>query len=97
MNEVVIATTAREIETVIERVVERAMLKAVPNALREALAQEWMSRDQVSERYGLTARQLTYLRSQKQITYSQHGRRILYERVSIEQYIAHGRVEASGE
>jgi len=96
MSEIVIVTTAEQIEAIIERVVEQAMLETVPDALREALAPKWMSRDQVQECYGLTPRQLTYLRSKRRVTYSQHGRRILYERASIEQYIANGRVAARG-
>ena len=70
------------------------MLQHVPDALREADKAEWLHPDTVKERYGLTNRQLQYLRDNERVTYSQHGRRIWYQRESIEAYFDEGRVDA---
>jgi len=75
-------------------VVRDVMVDAVPDAIQEAQKSEWMHRDEVKDEYGLTDRQLQYLRDEKKITYSQHGRRIWYLRESLEEYFEEGRVDA---
>jgi len=76
-------------------VVRAVMIDSVPEAIKQAQKAKWLHRDQVKERYGLTDRQLQYLRDENRVTYSQHGRRIWYLRESIEQYFEEGRVEAN--
>jgi hypothetical protein len=71
------------------------MLEHVPDAMREARKAKWLHRDEVKERYGLTDRQLQYLRDNNKVTYSQHGRRIWYLRESVEEYFEEGRVESN--
>jgi hypothetical protein len=55
---------------------------------------KWLHRDEVKDQYGLTDRQLQYLRDEEKVTYSQHGRRIWYLRESVEEYFEEGRVDA---
>jgi len=90
----VIVTDAETLETTVERVIERVMLDRIPDAIQEANQPDWLSRDTVCDRYDLTPRQLTYLRSNNRIEYTQHGRRILYNRASLERWIENGRVKA---
>jgi hypothetical protein len=71
------------------------MLDSVPDAIQEAQKAEWLHRDEVKNRFGLTDRQLQYLRDENKVTYSQHGRRIWYLRESVEEYFEEGRVDAS--
>lgn len=94
MSSPVIVTDRETLESTLADVVRRVMLRSVPDVLREAEKPEWMSRDQACETYGLTPRQLTYMRNNGRITYTQHGRRILYERESLEKWIEEGRVKA---
>lgn len=75
--------------------VRETMVKHVPQAISEASKPEWLHRDAVKEQYGLTDRQLQYLRDHNRVTYSQHGRRIWYHRASLEAYFEEGRVDAS--
>jgi len=89
----VIVTESDKIEDAVSDAVRRAMLQAVPEAIREATAPEWMGREEVCQRYGLTPRQLTYMRTNRNIEFTQHGRRILYNRKSLERWIDEGRVE----
>jgi len=70
------------------------MTEAVPDAMEEAQKADWLHRDEVKDRYGLTDRQLQYLRDERKVTYSQHGRRIWYQRESVESYFEEGRVDA---
>ena len=83
-----------ELKNVIEDVVRREIVESAPDALREALKSKWLHRDQVKDKYGVTDRQLQYLRDEKKVTYSKHGRRIWYLRESVEEYFEEGRVDA---
>jgi hypothetical protein len=94
MSQPVIVTDRETLESTVADVVRRIMLGTVPDVLREAEKPEWMSRDQVCKTYGLTPRQLTYMRNNGRIEYTQHGRRILYNRESLEKWVDEGRVRA---
>jgi len=76
-------------------VVRDAMVDAVPDAIQEAQKSKWLHRDEVKDQYGLTDRQLQYLRDEKEVTYTQRGRRIWYLRKSVEKYFEEGRVDAN--
>lgn len=93
MSTPVIVTDSETLNSAVAEAVREAMLATVPDAVREATAPEWLSREEVVERYGITSRQLTYMRSKRSIEYTQHGRRILYKRESLEEWIEEGRVE----
>lgn len=93
MSAPVVVTEPESLREIVGRAVERAMIEHVPDAIREASAPEWMGRDAVCERYGLTPRQLTYMRDKNAVEYTQHGRRILYNRESLEGWIEEGRVK----
>lgn len=82
------------LEDAVADIVRRVVLEDAPDALREAMKSEWMHRDQVKENYGMTDRQLQYLRDNRKVTYTQRGRRIWYLRESIEEYFEEGRVDA---
>ena len=94
MSERIIVTEENMLNRAVAEAVQQAMLQTVPDALREATAPEWLGRDEVCQRYGLTPRQLTYMRGQRSIEFTQHGRRILYNRKSLERWIDEGRVES---
>lgn len=74
--------------------VEQKIEERAPDVLREAMKPKWVHRDQAKDKYGLSNRQLQYLRDQNKVTYSQHGRRIWYLRESLEEYFQEGRVDA---
>ena len=89
-----VATKREILESSIRDVVREEILESAPDALREAIKSKWLHRDEIKEKYGLTARQLQYLRDENKVTYSQHGRRIWYLRESVEEYFEEGRVDA---
>lgn len=92
----VVVSEQTRLEKVLASVVRRELLQSAPDALREAMKSKWLHRDEVKDQYGLTDRQLQYLRDEKRVTYSQHGRRIWYLRESVEEYFEEGRVDADG-
>ncbi|MES3629942.1 MAG: helix-turn-helix domain-containing protein [Longimonas sp.] len=87
-----IVTDTETIEQIIQDAVEGVLMTRVPDALREAQKPEWMRPEQVEQRFGLTKRQLTYMRNNGNVEYTQRGRRILYKVESIEAWIEAGRV-----
>lgn len=89
-----VATKRETLESTIRDVVREEILDSAPDALREAMKSKWLHRDDVKQRYGLTDRQLQYLRDNHKVTYSQRGRRIWYLRESVEEYFEEGRVDA---
>ena len=93
-NTPVVVTDRDALRETIADIVRETMISAVPDAIHEAQKSKWMHRDEVRDRYGLTDRQLQYLRDNKKVTYSQRGRRIWYLRESIESYFEEGRVNA---
>lgn len=93
-SEPTIVTSEGNLKQLVRDVVRRQILKNAPDALREAMKAKWLHRDEVKEKYGLTDRQLQYLRDENKITYSQRGRRIWYLRESVEEYFEEGRVDA---
>ena len=80
------------LDEALSRVLEPALEKKLPDALRNAMRAAWLSGNQVTAEYGLTSRQLTYIREKRRIEFTQHGRRILYKRTSIESWISEGSV-----
>jgi hypothetical protein len=83
------------LELAVADAVEQKIEEHAPDALREAMKPKWLHRDQAKDKYGLSNRQLQYLRDQNKVTYSQHGRRIWYLRKSLEDYFEEGRVDAN--
>lgn len=92
MKPSVIVTEREQIQKAVSDAVRRTMLATVPDAIREANTAEWLGRDEVCKRYGLTPRQLTYMRKKRDVEFTQHGRRILYNRESLEGWIDAGKV-----
>jgi hypothetical protein len=90
----VVVAERETLEEVLTDVLRQELLESAPDALREAMKSKWLHRDEVKDQYGLTDRQLQYLRDEEKVTYSQHGRRIWYLRESVEEYFEEGRVDA---
>jgi len=95
MSKRTVVTNPEEIKSIVKDVVKEQVIKKAPEALREAMKSKWLHRNEVKEKYGLTDRQLQYLRDENKITYSQRGRRIWYLRKSVEDYFEKGRVDAT--
>lgn len=90
----IVVAESETLRDAVADVVRETMIEAVPEAIQEAQKSKWLHRDEVKDQYGLTDRQLQYLRDNKKVTYSQRGRRIWYLRESVEKYFEEGRVNA---
>ncbi len=92
MADTIIVTDAETLRATIDAAVQQAIAQQVPAAIQEANAPDWLTGTAVEQRYGLSANQLTYMRGKASVEYTQHGRRILYKRESVERWIDEGRV-----
>jgi hypothetical protein len=92
----IIITDRQALQEVVHTSIRQILLEEVPTAIKKAERGKWMHRDEIRNEYGLTDRQLQYLRDNNRIEFSQHGRRIWYLRESVEDYFDEGRVEAQG-
>jgi hypothetical protein len=93
-REAVVVATPEDLRDTLADVVRTVMLESVPQAIRETNKAKWLHREEVKSRYGVTNRQLQYLRDNREVTYTQRGRKVWYLRESIEGYFEEGRVEA---
>ncbi|WP_251953996.1 hypothetical protein [Salinibacter ruber] len=93
-TEGIIVADEKTLRDTLVDVIRKSMLEHVPDAIEEAQKSKWLHRDDVKQRYGLTDRQLQYLRDKNKVTYTQRGRRIWYLRKSVEEYFEEGRVDA---
>jgi 5-bromo-4-chloroindolyl phosphate hydrolysis protein len=84
-SEPVVVATPQDLRDTVADVVRRVMVESVPEAIREAQKAKWLHRDEVKNKYGLTNRQLQYIRDNNKVTYTQRGRRTWYLRESIEE------------
>jgi hypothetical protein len=91
----IVVVESETLRDTVADVIRDVMVDAVPDAIQEAKKAKWLHRDEVKDQYGLTDRQLQYLRDEKKVTYTQRGRRIWYLRESVEEYFEQGRVDAS--
>lgn len=87
-------TDAATLRAELKAAVKDAVEATIPKAFRETQLPEWVSPKQAQDAFGLSARQLTYMREKGTVEYTQHGRRILYNRDSLEEWIEAGRVKA---
>lgn len=90
----IIVADAETLRTALADTIRESMIDHIPEAIEEATKAKWLHRDDVKQKYGLTDRQLQYLRDNNRVTYSQRGRRIWYLRESVEEYFEKGRVDA---
>lgn len=88
-----ILTDQDTLQQIVSAAVQRAVLESLPDAIKSSNRGKWLHRDEAKSEYGLTDRQLQYLRDKERIVYSQHDRRIWYLRTSLEDYFDEGRVE----
>lgn len=90
-----IVTDEDTLQRVVKDAVEDRLRTVLPQAFEDFTRQEWGDKDYVEEKYGWTARQLTYLRREGRIDYSKRGQRIMYHIPSLDEYLQKGRVRPS--
>lgn len=74
--------------------VREALEKTLPSALREATQKAYLTKTELMELTGWSARTVEYKKSERKIPFVRRGRTVLFPTDEIFQWLEEGRVEA---
>lgn len=86
MSEIIV-TTPEELQETVARAISETFKERIPELIREATAKPWMTKEELMELTGWSSRTLQHMRDSNQIPYSKHGRKILYPRKGILEFL----------
>ncbi|MCC5908007.1 MAG: helix-turn-helix domain-containing protein [Balneolaceae bacterium] len=87
MNDSVIVTTETALEKVFSKLFEKKINEALPELVKEATAKPWLTKEELMDLTGWSSRTIQHMRDTKKIPYSKHGRKILYPRKGIMEFL----------
>lgn len=87
MNNSVIVTTRTDLESIFSKLFEKKISETLPQLISEATAKPWLTKEELMELTGWSSRTLQHMRDSNQIPYSKHGRKILYPRKGILEFL----------
>ncbi len=87
MNESVIVTTETQLEKIFSKLFEKQINTTLPALVKEATAKPWLTKEELMELTGWSSRTIQHMRDSNQIPYSKHGRKILYPRKGILEFL----------
>lgn len=83
MDETVIVASTTQLEKIFSKLFEKEIKETLPELIKEATAKPWLTKDELMELTGWSSRTIQHMRDSNQISYSKHGRKILYSRKKI--------------
>ena len=87
MNESVIVTTETQLEKIFSKLFEKQINTTLPELVKEATAKPWLTKEELMNLTGWSSRTIQHMRDSEQIPYSKHGRKILYPRKGILEFL----------
>ena len=85
--ETLIVSTEDKLEEKIRKIFNESVIPTISSAVAKANAKEWLTKDDLMEMTGWSSRSIQNLRDTKQIPYAKHGRKILYPRKGIVEFL----------
>lgn len=97
-NELQFVAERKELELYFNKILRRILREELPDLLKKLGKKDWLTKEELIELTGWSSRTIQHLRDTNQIPYAEHGRKILYPRKGIEEfldchYITHRRDE----
>lgn len=86
--------TREELEEIISSSVKENMIKTLPEAIRLATEKKILRTDDVMKILNCSRRHIQYLRDSGQLSFSQNGRTIIYQRADIEEFLKKNRIKS---
>lgn len=80
----------------VQAAVEAALTNALPGVIRRAALPPYLTKAQLVELTGWSARKVDYLREKRRLPFTQHGRKVLFATADVEAFLAEGHVSAQG-
>ena len=87
MDDTVIVTTETALEKVFSKLFDKKVNTTLPALVKEATAKPWLTKEELMELTGWSSRTIQHMRDSNQIPYSKHGRKILYPRKGILEFL----------
>lgn len=88
----VIVTDQKQLEQIISGKLTDVLKEQVPDIVRKATEKPWLTKEELIELTGWSSRTIQNLRSTNQIPYSKHGRKILYPREGIMDWLEENKI-----
>lgn len=76
-----------ELEKYLDKRLRQILREELPELIKELGKKEWLTKEELIELTGWSSRTIQHMRDSKQIPYSQHGRKILYPRKGIMDFL----------
>ncbi|MBO6794717.1 MAG: helix-turn-helix domain-containing protein [Balneolaceae bacterium] len=77
----------KELELYFNKVLRNILREELPLLLEKLGKKDWLTKEELMEFTGWSSRTIQHMRDTNQIPYSQHGRKILYPRIGIEEFL----------
>lgn len=86
-NETQFVAERKELEQYFDKHVRQILKEEIPKLLKDLGKKEWLTKEELMTLTGWSSRTIQHMRDSKQIPYSQHGRKILYPREGILEFL----------
>lgn len=77
----------KDLEEYFDKRVREILKEEIPELLKDLGKKEWLTKDELMKLTGWSGRTIQHMRDSEQIPYSQHGRKILYPRKGILEFL----------
>lgn len=77
----------KELELYFNQVLKEILIEEIPKLIKDLGKKEWLTRQELQTLTGWSSRTIQHMRDTRQIPYSQHGRKILYPREGIIEFL----------
>ncbi|MEP1152191.1 MAG: helix-turn-helix domain-containing protein [Balneola sp.] len=87
----------KELELYFDKVLRSIIRDEVPKLIQELGKKEWLTKQELMKLTGWSSRTIQHMRDSKQIPYTQHGRKILYPRKGIMDFLKANYIRPKGD
>ncbi|MEM9996134.1 MAG: hypothetical protein AAF809_00410 [Bacteroidota bacterium] len=97
MDSPLIISSEKTLQALIHAAVQSSISEALPSLIREATRKEWLTKKELMELTGWSARQVEYKKSKRQIPFIRRGRTVLFPTDEVRAYFHEGYVPTGGD
>lgn len=87
----------KELELYFDKVLRGIIRDEIPKLIQELGKKEWLTKQELMKLTGWSSRTIQHMRDSKQIPYTQHGRKILYPRKGIMEFLEANYIRPKGD
>ena len=90
----VVVLTEDQLTQLITDTVDQVLVKRIPEIMRRANRKEYLTTSELKELTGMSYRMQKYHRDERNISYSQDGRKVFYKTIDVEQFMEERKIPA---